>query len=317
MKIRSRSAKSVKRLDRLRSYVGSGVLLVAHRGARGLAPENTIAAFQKAVDLGCDMIEFDVHLSRDGHPVVHHDDDLVRCTNVERRFPGRSSYYVSDFLMSEISTLDAGAWYWNQIELPESKRLPFLRELRSGERSQHLSGARIELVGSGKICVPSLCELFEFAEPTRLLLNIEIKTIPRMYPKIAEKIVEQIAHFGLLSRTLISSFDHQQLKKIRDLDHGIATAVLSSDRLYGISQYLDSLDADAFHPGCYGEYDSLGFGSVEGTLQIGAIEEVLATGRWVNAWTCNSEAQIVELIEAGVTGIITDYPNRFPVPRVN
>ena len=80
---------------------GAGILNIAHRGARAYAPENTLAAFAKAVGFGCPMIEIDVHWSKDGELVVHHDDQLARCTDVKTKFPERSSYYVSDFTWSE------------------------------------------------------------------------------------------------------------------------------------------------------------------------------------------------------------------------
>ena len=141
-------------------------------------------------------------------------------------------------------------------------------------------------------------------------MNIEIKTIPRMYPGIAAKVVAGVARFGLSSRVVVSSFDHEQLQSVRAIDAEIATAVLTSDRLCGVARYLDFLDADAFHPGCYADFDSLGFGSVEGHLQTGAIREVRAAGKAVNVWTCNNESHMRALIDADVTVIMTDYPNR-------
>lgn len=115
---------------RIGGNLPSRVLNIAHRGARAFAPENTMAAFKKARDLNCSMIEVDVHRSKDGELVVHHDDQLMRCTDVKVKFPGRSSYYVSEFEFNELSTLDAGSWYVEQLLLAPSNRQPFLQGLR-------------------------------------------------------------------------------------------------------------------------------------------------------------------------------------------
>jgi glycerophosphoryl diester phosphodiesterase len=77
--------------------------VIAHRGASGTAPENTLPAFRRAEELGADMIELDVQLTRDGHPVVIHDWTLDRTTS------GRGA--VRRRTLAEISRLDAGAWF--------------------------------------------------------------------------------------------------------------------------------------------------------------------------------------------------------------
>ena len=77
--------------------------VIAHRGASGTAPENTLPAFRRAEELGADMIELDVQLTRDGHPVVIHDRTLDRTTS------GRGA--VRRRTLKEISGLDAGAWF--------------------------------------------------------------------------------------------------------------------------------------------------------------------------------------------------------------
>jgi glycerophosphoryl diester phosphodiesterase len=79
--------------------------LIAHRGFSSSAPENTIAAFDLAIDEGFDNIELDAHLSADGVPVVIHDDTLDRTTN--------GSGPVSSLTLAELRDLDAGAWFGN------------------------------------------------------------------------------------------------------------------------------------------------------------------------------------------------------------
>jgi glycerophosphoryl diester phosphodiesterase len=89
----------------------TGVMLVAHRGAVDHAPESTLAALDQAVADRSDRVSIDVHLTRDGVPVVIHDGDLRRTTNAEQVFPGRSPWTVSDFSLAELKSLDAGSWY--------------------------------------------------------------------------------------------------------------------------------------------------------------------------------------------------------------
>src|SRR5699024_8402340 len=93
-------------------------LIMAHRGASGNAPENTMAAFQLAVDEGADGIELDVHLSKDGEIVVIHDDTLNRTTN------GTGNVHEKD--LAELKTYDAGSWFDPKFS---EERIPLLQEV--------------------------------------------------------------------------------------------------------------------------------------------------------------------------------------------
>lgn len=79
--------------------------IIAHRGASGEAPENTLSAIQKAIDIGVDYIEFDVRLTKDGIPVVIHDDMVFRTTGYTH------ARYVHDLTLDQIKTLDVGSWF--------------------------------------------------------------------------------------------------------------------------------------------------------------------------------------------------------------
>jgi glycerophosphoryl diester phosphodiesterase len=83
------------------------VLVIAHRGASGHAPENTLAAFKKAVALGATFIETDLHLSRDAHFVAIHDATANRTTN------GQGA--VHDMTLAELRRLDAGSWFGSEF----------------------------------------------------------------------------------------------------------------------------------------------------------------------------------------------------------
>ena len=122
---------------------------IAHRGASAYAPENTLAAFDKALDLGAGHVEFDVHFSADGHVVVIHDDTVDRTTN--------GSGDVASFALAQLKRLDAGSWFAVQFS---GERIPALGELLERYkrklhlhievkgRAEHLSEKTIDLVRS-------------------------------------------------------------------------------------------------------------------------------------------------------------------------
>jgi len=96
-------------------------IVIAHRGASAYAPENTLPAFRRAIDMGADFIEYDVQVTKDKQLVILHDQTLERTTNVEELFPargridagdksGKKHWYVYDFTLAEIKKLDAGSW---------------------------------------------------------------------------------------------------------------------------------------------------------------------------------------------------------------
>ena len=104
--------------------VSEKLLLIAHRGASGYAPEHTLAAYKLAIEQGADYVEQDLHLTKDGVLICLHDADLARTTNVKEVFPGRATdrdvegngmkkrgWYAMDFTLAEIKQLDAGSWF--------------------------------------------------------------------------------------------------------------------------------------------------------------------------------------------------------------
>ena len=121
--------------------------IIAHRGASAYAPENTLAAFDKALDLGTAHVEFDVHFSGDGHVVVIHDDTVDRTTD--------SSGAVASLTLAQLKRLDAGSWFAARFS---GERIPTLGELLERYkgrlhfyievkgRSEHLSERTIDLV---------------------------------------------------------------------------------------------------------------------------------------------------------------------------
>lgn len=109
-------------VELLRSRTGH-IAISAHRGAKGYAPENTMAAFRRAAELGADSVELDVHLTADDHIVVIHDEALDRTTN--------GTGYVRDHTWDEIRALDAGSWFAPDFA---GERVPLLAEVLAWAR---------------------------------------------------------------------------------------------------------------------------------------------------------------------------------------
>lgn len=294
--------------------LASRVLNIGHRGAAGLAPENTLDSIELAARLGCQMVELDVQLSRDGELVVFHDDMLDRCTNVKQRFPSGSGL-LSDFTWEQLTQLDAGSWFVEQLSWPVELRSPALRSMTPEEREHYLDRGQQERFTSGNVGIPRLRDALELARRVGLWVDIELKTLPRGAPGIAEAVVALVMELGMERDVLISSFDHPQLLEVRERSPDLATGVLTGDRLGKVAAYLRLLEADVYLPCCSGEHDSLGLGAMHGQLDEAGICAVRHAGFPLYAWTCNDPRDMLRLVGAGVDGIITDYPNRLHVVR--
>lgn len=117
-----------KMLEKQAAKTGK-VLAIGHRGALGHAPENTMASLEKGVQLGCDLVEVDIHMSRDGELVVMHDPNVARTTNGRGR--------LKDMTLAEIKELDAGGWFSPDFR---GERVPTLDEVLAWAKN------RIDLV---------------------------------------------------------------------------------------------------------------------------------------------------------------------------
>ena len=168
--------------------------VIAHRGASGVAPENTMAAFRKAVELGAGFIETDLQLSRDARLVALHDDTLERTTN------GRGP--VSSKTLEELRKLDAGNWF-----------------RPSGQGTAAFAGERI----------PTVEEILAFGREHEIGLHLEVKPTG---PSGAEHAIVGALHASNeVARSVVLSFSASVLKRIRQLDPLVMTGFLFSDRM--------------------------------------------------------------------------------------
>lgn len=286
---------------------------VGHRGAMGLRPENTLESFELAFDLGADMVELDVHPSRDGRPVVFHDDRLGRTTDAGRRRPGGERAFVSDLTLEELRALDAGSWFVEALERGAAPPPGPTEE----ERAAWLGPAALAALAGGRVHPPSLEEALLLARARGRRVNVELKLVPRRYEGLVAAVVELVRRLGMQEQVLLSSFDHAGLVEAKRLAPELPVAALCVARLADPGRYVaEVVGGDAWNPGCVGDVDTLGFGAEafarDGlrALDRASIDAAHARGVSVHTWTVNDPARLEALVQLGVDAIITDYPNR-------
>jgi glycerophosphoryl diester phosphodiesterase len=260
----------------------TNILNIAHRGARSLAPENTLAAAQAALDVGADMWELDVGVTADGELILIHDDSLARTTNVQARFSDRSPWHFFTFSLAEIKSLDAGSFF---LETD-----PF-GQIAAGAVSP---AARAAIRGQA---IPTLHEALLFTRDHNWRVNVEIKALPpaqASFP-VVEKVLDLVNRLDMLDSVLLSSFYHPYLRQAKKRHPALATAALLSTPYPDPLKLLAELECSAYHP-----YNKI--------ITPEQITRLRQAGFEVNVWTVNDEAEMQALIQAGVTGLITDFP---------
>ena len=219
-------------------------MVIAHRGDSFHAPENTLEAALKAHASGAFAWELDVHLSRDGVPVVMHDESLLRTTDVATRFAddprAEGGFQVSEFDWAEIQTLDAGSWFIDDSR-PQRSAASF------GTLAQLTHEDRL-LFGSGRIQVPSLQKALRLTCDLDWLLNVELKNFPSRNPRLLREVLDAIDETHSTDRVLLSSFDHNDIALAVQLRPDLATAVLTETPLARPSRYSrEIVGADFLH----------------------------------------------------------------------
>ena len=245
-----------------------------HRGARGLAPENTMAAFQTAVDLGVTTLELDVVMTRDGVFAVHHDLRLNNklCSSPDGEPLRRQSLAEVNF--SDISELDCGSQ--RSSKFPEQVLSP-------GER------------------IPRLEEVLDLAAgaPYPVRLSIEIKQAVGATPQGGEELVAQLVDLvqerGLEKRTIVQSASGTVLVEVQKQEPDLGRSLVvkaASAKLWVENGTATIVSRKHLH------------------LNRSEVERLQKKGVLVIPWTVNKPQAIQKMMEWGVDGIITDYPDR-------
>ncbi len=285
--------------------------LHGHRGARGLMPENTLPAFASALSLGVDVLEFDTGVTRDGVVVVAHDPelnpDLTRVgTGLYLAAPGPTLHSLT---LDELRRFDVG------------RLKPETRYGQQFTTQRPVDGARI----------PTLAEVFALAKRAgneRVRFNIETKLNPErpeltLAPEaFVDALRAAVASAGMTDRVIIQSFDWRTLKRAQAKMPAVPTACLTIEQksfdnvrrgAAGPSPWTAGLDIDDFAGSVPRLVRAAGcriWSPLFRELSAETLAEARAFGLAVVTWTVNEPGDMARLIELGVDGIITDYPDR-------
>ncbi|SMP67355.1 glycerophosphodiester phosphodiesterase [Anoxynatronum buryatiense] len=238
------------------------LVIFGHRGYSGVAPENTMAAFEKALKAGADGFELDVHLTKEGELVVCHDELLDRTTN--------GTGLIMDKTLAELKQLDAGGWY--------------------GEAYRNQS-------------IPTLREALQLVVGKKSLVNIELKNSLIWYEGIEEKVIQMIHEMNVQDQIILSSFNHNSILRVKQLDNTLQTGVLYSCVLVEPWEYVSRIGASSVHPSLLSINREIVDKCHENGLKVypffdGGYEEM-------------SHVTKEELMALGVDGIFTNYIHRY------
>lgn len=292
-----------------------------HRGARGLAPENTLPGFERALDLMVTTLEGDLHLTKDGHPILSHDAALSDATV---RLPGKADVPEPKQRprLSDLTLAQTRAYVADRN--PEPARFP-----KQQNDVTPVAKAFAEGRGLQPYHLPSLADLFVFVaayagevgakagktaaqrdRARQVRFSLELKRVPYRTAAIGDtfdgtepgtlekRFVEVVQQAGVAGRVTVQSFDHRAVKAVRGLDNKIQGAVL----VRGVvpadpAQLCAAADAQVFSP-------ELEF------VDAALVRQVRAAKLKVIPWTINDPDDMKRLLDWEVDGIITDFPER-------
>ena len=229
--------------------------IIAHRGFSGIAPENTLIAFRKAIELGADFIELDVIESKDGELIVMHDDSIDRTSSNQEK--GN----VAEMTLEELKDVNVGYAEKFQDQYPEAK-------------------------------IPTLAEVLELAKD-KIKVCIEIKT-----DGIESNILETVEKYAMQKSVIIFSFRYHVLVKIRELNPSIDILYLIDETDKNTLDYAKLIQAKAIGIGHYKR------------LEKDFIDFVHSQNIEIWQWTINDEKEMIRLMDLGLDGLITDFPNK-------
>ena len=245
------------------------VKIAGHRGAGNLAPENTLASFQLAVDLQVDMIELDVHLSKDDQLVVMHD------PHVERTTDGKGD--IHSFTLAELRTLNAAAKFSGDTQYPPQQ-------------------------------VPTLQEVYSLVQG-RCPINIEIKETADggRYAGIEEKVVDLVQRNNAGSYSVISSFNFPTLDRVRELAPELERyAIISTAYFKAMGLRGGGPEAVAKDMSAHG-YQWVAVDKRYLTPEIAAA--LTDAGITLHAWVVNDLPTLARFEAIGVQYVTSDQPD--------
>ena len=266
-------------------WLGRRVLAFAHQGGAREAPSSTMFALQRAVAVGADALELDVHRSLDGHLVVCHDPTVDRTTNGSGR--------ICDLTLEQLQQLDNAHW-WRPGEVVDHAAVAADLPLRGRAPAERHLG------------IATLAEVLE-AFPD-VLLNLDIKqTAPEVEPYEAQ-LAAQLVAAGRSDDVIVASFSDAALDGFRAEGSEIGTSCGPRD----VVAMAQALGAGVPLPDQVRVHAAVQvpprFGGVD-VVTAAAVHAAHEAGMAVHVWTIDDEAEMRRLVELGVDGVMSDRPS--------
>lgn len=281
-----------------------------HRGARGLMPENTLASFALALSIGVDTIELDVGATRDGVIVVTHNPRLepVSTRNENGEWLSGTGPAIRTLTLNELQKYDVG-------------------RLKPATQYQRRFPDQVAVDGTNIPTLEEVLVLIGCSRNERVRLNIETKLKPfepELYldpMEFVSALLKVIGKHGFLDRVTIQSFDWRTLQETQHQAPKIPTSYLTAQQPWqdniligesGPSPWTAGFDIDSFEgtPELVKAAGGRIWSPYYRELSLRDLQRAHAIGLKVKVWTVNDVKSMEALINMGVDGIITDYPDR-------
>ena len=264
-----------------RSVFAQEVNYFGHRGCRGILPENSIESFKKAIELGVDGVELDVVVNKDGQLVISHE-PYFKCEfcldSTGNNITAEKLYNIYHLSQEEILKFDCGSI--GNPKFPNQKKI--------------------------KTSKPLLQEFFSEVDLKGKTLLLEVKSEKKEYgisqpepTDFAKLVIKETAPFQTNSHILFMSFDAQILEEIHKIDPQLNLIYLTYKPAKSAKSFLKEI---SFNP--------YGLGMYYPTISKRKVHQLKKKGIYTFAWTVNDNQLSNKLIDKGVNGIITDYPDR-------
>jgi glycerophosphoryl diester phosphodiesterase len=245
-------------------------LVMAHQGGEELWPSNTMHAFERAVALGVDVLEMDLHVTADGALVLIHDETVDRTTD--------GMGVVEQMTLAEVKALDAG-YYWTD---DDGQTFPF--------RGQGITVATLEEVFQAFPAMP---------------MNIEIKLVENV--PVVEPFCQMIRQYGMQDKVLVASFHQDVLDQFRAACPEVSTSTTQNEVINFFARHFVGLAASYSPPAQAVQVPEYRSGIHILTPRF--IKDAHSRGMDVHVWTVNEAEDMQRMIDLGVDGIITDRPD--------
>jgi glycerophosphoryl diester phosphodiesterase len=262
-----------------------------HRGARGYMPENTIAAMKKGIDLGANVIEVDVYITKDDQVLIAHDPYVNRSIST---IPG----------INELTVDSAKSYTWHQMNYAEIRKIDVGIKGNPAFPQQAKQAAYMPLLGE---LIDSI-EAYTLTGKKPVIYNIEIKSNPKFdgiyqpdAATIVRSVMEVVKTKNIGDRFYLQSFDKRQIQEVHKSYPSVVTAYLVDSKTMSVDDHLKDL---GYTPEIYSPHYKL----VTGQTVVDCKKHNMR----LVPWTVNTKNEIDSLISMGVNGIITDYPDLVP-----